>query len=167
MTLDATIGTQTANSYPTLEEATAYFENRMHSTAWTSIVDKESALITASRMLDWNLTFQGVKTSDVQSMQFPRVGIVLPSGYEVPSTVIPQEIKYAVYELALSFASGDRTADSSLAGIEQVKAGPLFVKATPAGVGSTKASVIPDHIRRLLQDFLVSSGIGVVRLMRT
>lgn len=163
--LDATVGSLIANSYVTEEEADAYFEDRLHS-SWDSVTDKSSALITASRMLDWMLTFKGVKTTDLQSMQFPRVGVILSNGYEVSESIIPQEVKFATFELAHSFLSADRTADSSMAGIEQVKAGPLFIKATPAGIDSTKSKVIPEHIRSLLADFIMNGSIGVVRLMR-
>jgi hypothetical protein len=166
MAIDASIGTITANSYVTEEEAEAYFAERSHSSKWSVVAEKEPFLITCSRMLDWNLTFLGVKTSDVQSMQFPRSGILFASGNEYPSDIIPNEVKFAVFELILSFLSSDRTSDSSLAGIDQVKAGPLFVKATPGGYGSTKPTVIPDHVRRILIDFISSSSISVVRLMR-
>jgi len=166
MALIATIASSDANSYVTEAEGDAYFAERMHSSKWDAIVDKEAALITASRMLDWNLTFNGSPTTNEQSMKFPRIDLIRVDGRSVSSAIIPIEVKFATFELALAFASKDRTADNSLAGIEQVKAGPLFVKATPAGYDSTNISLIPSHIRKILSDFITSSGIGVVRLMR-
>ena len=166
MALIATIASPDANSYVTEAEATLYFAERMHSSKWDAIVDKASSLITASRMLDWNLTFNGTPATDDQSMKFPRVDLIRMDGRSVSSTIIPLEVKYATFELALAFADKDRSADNSLSGIEQVKAGPLFVKATPAGYDSTNISLIPNHIRHILIDFITSSGIGVVRLMR-
>lgn len=166
MSIDASVGTETANSYVTVEEADAYFADRSGSANWETIVDKEARLITASRLLDWYLSFKGSKVSFSQSMQFPRYGMVSVSGNEYPSTLIPNEVKFAVFELTLSSLSGDRTMDNSLAGIEQVKAGSLFIKATPAGYNSTKASVIPEHIQKLLSDLVAQGNVGVVRLMR-
>lgn len=166
MALDATVGGISANSYVTVEEANTYFADRLHASAWTAFAGKEAALITASRLLDWELRFQGFKADSAQAMQFPRTDVTLSDGSELSTTIIPQEIKFAVFELALKSLTSDRTAESDLAGIEQVKAGPLFVKATPAGYESTQAKVIPDHIRKLLSDFILNGSMSVVRLMR-
>jgi hypothetical protein len=166
MALDATVGSIMANSYVTEDEADDYFADRMHSALWDSVTNKEAFLVSNSRILDWQLKFSGYKTSDIQSMQFPRTGIVLRSGYVVPSDTIPSEVKFAVFELTLASISRDRTADSSLAGIEQVKAGPLFIKASLGGYASSHPKVIPDHVRNILSEYIMSSGIGVVRLER-
>lgn len=166
MALDNSIGTPTANSYVDVDEADAYFLQRSNSTKWSTVNDKEAALITASRLLDWQLKFDGEKTLDTQSMQFPRTDIWMSDESEYPSDVIPQEIKFAVFELAYLSIGVDRTADNALAGIDQVKAGPLFIKATPAGYGSTKADIIPQFIKTMISDFTISGSIGVVRLMR-
>jgi hypothetical protein len=166
MTLIATVGAVDANSYAEVEEADAYFETRVNSTKWVNTLDKEAALISASLLLDWQLIFDGFKTSNLQARQFPRTGIIKSGEYEVPSDIIPIEVKQAVFELAYSSIGVDRIADNSLSGIEQIKAGSLFIKATPAGVQSTNASIIPDYIKRMLSEYIVSSGIGVVRLMR-
>lgn len=166
MPIEAEAGSLSANSYVTEEEADDYFLDRAHSSAWTDSLDKEPLLITASRMIDWQLKFTGNKTSDIQAMQFPRTGVVLSDGYEVPVDIIPQEVKFAVFELALSFIASDRTADSALSGIEQVKAGPLFVKAVPGGYGDTSPKVIPDYIRKMLSEYIMSGSIGVVWLQR-
>jgi len=165
MPLDATVGTSTANSYITVDEADAYFEDRVHSSAWASSESKEQLLISASRLIDWMMNFQGVRTYSTQVMQFPRTGIVKRDGVELPSTIIPQELKYAVCELALTSVKKDRTVESALAGIESVEAGPLAIKASQAFMNQ-KPNVIPDYIRQILADFILSSGISVVRLMR-
>lgn len=164
--LDATVGTETANSYATLEEADAYFAERANASGWESSVQKEALLITASRLIDWQLKFKGTKTTQTQTMEFPRTGIVYSSGYVLPETMIPTELKFSVFELAFASLENDRMADNPLAGIDQVKAGPLFIRATPGGVNSTKAGVIPDHIRLLLSNLISSPQIGVYRLIR-
>jgi hypothetical protein len=165
MAIDSTVGTTTANSYVTVAEADAYFQDRLHSSDWTAATGKEAALITASRLLDWELTFQGSKTNQNQSMQFPRSGMIIDE-YEISDVIIPQEIKFAVFELALQSLKKDRVVDNPMSGIEQVKAGPLFVKATPGGYDSTIASVIPKHIKSMLSKFLIHTGISSIRLIR-
>jgi len=49
MPLDATPGSESANSYVTLAEAAAYFGERLHASAWSSATDadKDKALLTA------------------------------------------------------------------------------------------------------------------------
>jgi len=166
MAIDYSVGTTTANSYVSVQEADAYFLQRANSAKWEPVEDKEAALITASRLLDWQLKFDGEKVSATQSMQFPRTEVWMSDGLEYPSDIIPSEIKYAVFELAYLSIGVDRTADNALAGIDQVKAGPLFIKSTPAGYGSTKSEIIPQFIKTMISDFIVSTSIGVVRLMR-
>lgn len=169
MTLDATVGTTTANSYVTLVEAEAYFETRIHSSTWTAITSdsqKESLLISSTSMIDWYITWKGVKTSTTQSLQWPRTSVIRRDGTEVATNIIPNDVKTAVYELALSSIASDRTADSNLAGIKKVQVSTLLVQATDGGYDSTEAQTIPEKIKRILSDLMSNSGIGVVRLMR-
>lgn len=54
MAIDATVGGENSNSYVTLEEANAYFGERLRADAWTSASDgdKEKALLTACRHIE-------------------------------------------------------------------------------------------------------------------
>lgn len=162
MALNATIGSDSANSYVTLSEATAYFEDRAHASDWESFEDQEKILITASRMLDWYTNWKGTKSSVSQSMDWPRSGAIRTDGTEVDDDIIPQEVKIATYELALSSLSGDRTVDNELTGIKKVQVSSLSIE---ANVDSTGKPAIPSKVRMILSD-LISSGITVVRLMR-
>lgn len=166
MSLDATVGTTTANSYVTAEEAILYFEDRLHSSAWGDFEYQETALVTASGMLDWFITWKGIKTLDEQSMQWPRSNVTRPSGVSVDDDIIPNEVKVAVYELALVSMVEDRVAENSLAGLNQVQAGPLMIKTDGGGFDSTKKESIPDHVYKILSDLTSRGGAGVVRLMR-
>jgi len=165
MALDATVGTTTANSYVTLAEAIAYFQDRAATELWDDSDEQSQLLITASRLIDWQLQFAGTKTNELQSMQFPRTGITLPSGYAVPSDTIPTDVKMAVFELALSSVEADRVADNPLAGLDTVTAGPLTIKSSNPTQNPT-APVIPNHVRAILAGYLATSGMGVYRLNR-
>lgn len=52
--IDATVGGEESNSYVTLEEAEAYFAQRLHAAAWddASEADHEKALLTACRHIE-------------------------------------------------------------------------------------------------------------------
>ena len=130
-TINATLSSDTANSYVTLAEANSYFETTPDSTQWDNKTDdnKNRALISATRWID-SLNFYGDRCDNGQALKWPR------NNYEVDDvsltcSVIPAEIKYATYELARSLANDtgaitDSTGDTGL--YEQVKLGELEVK---------------------------------------
>ena len=130
-TINATLSSDTANSYVTLAEADSYFETTPDSTQWDNKTDdnKNRALISATRWID-SLNFYGDRCDNGQALKWPR------NNYEVDDvsltcSVIPAEIKYATYELARSLANDtgaitDSTGDTGL--YEQVKLGELEVK---------------------------------------
>jgi hypothetical protein len=167
MTIIATVGASNANSYVTESEANLYFENRLHGyDTWDEFDDKDKALITASQLLDWYVSWKGTKTDESQSMQWPREDVIRQSGVEIDDDVIPPEVKKAVYELAYVSLSSDRTADDALAGIEQVKVSSLMIKADNGDVESTKRKVIPEQVWKILSDLTVPSSASVVWLLR-
>ena len=166
MALNATVGSPDANSYVTVSEAASYFGNRTHSEDWDEFDNQPAALCTASQMLDWYFKWKGVKATTTQAMQWPRIDAVRADGTEIAEDEIPPELKVAVYELALSSLSDDLTANNPLAGIDQVKAGTLMVKASVGGVDSTVQEAIPDKVRNILSDLYTRGDLSVVRLMR-
>lgn len=166
MALNATPGASDANSYVTLAEATAYFSERAHADAWDDFINQEALLITSSRMLDWYVRWKGNKSSITQSMQWPRTEAIRPNGVIVDTDIIPEEVKVAVFELALSSVESDRTEESAMAGLEQVKAGSLMIKADSGDLDSTDPEVIPEKVWRILSDLYSRGSLGVVRLVR-
>lgn len=166
MSLDATVGGSSSNSYVTVEEATTYFAGRAYSSDWDSFEDKEAILITSSSMLDWYFSWKGFKATDSQSMDWPRISVALRDGSVLSSTIIPNQVKVAVFELALSSLSGDRTLDSSLYGIEMVQVSTLKVQTSKDSSSSTEKSAIPEKVSKILKDLYNRSTLSVVRLMR-
>jgi hypothetical protein len=162
--LDNTLGGVNSNSYVTLIEAEDYFEDRMHSSAWTNVTDQEPFLISASRMLDWYVKWKGSKTTSEQSMLWPRIGVVRSDGTVIDSNIIPSEVKIAVFELAFSNINNDRTLEDPLAGIGQIQAGSLMIKAGAEKPNNTNAKLMPSHVLNIVSD-LYNRG-SVVRLVR-
>jgi len=165
MALDATVGGEDSNSYVTVSEADTYFENRTHASAWEQLENKESYLITASKQLDWYISWKGTKQYDEQAMDWPRSDALSSSGVEYPEDEIPNCVKEATFEMALSSLDIDRTADQDLDGLAEVRAASLMIK-TDSSLRSKKFETIPDKIRRILADVTANSGIRVVRLLR-
>ena len=165
MALNSTLGGITTNSYVTLADADAYFEDRMHSSVWDSFSEQEKVLITSSQMLDWYTKWKGNKATAAQSMQWPRTGAIRPDGTVIADDALPPEVKTAVFELAFSNIGSDRTSDDPLAGIGQLKAGSLMIKSGPEKPNQTNAKVIPSHINNIVSELSYNIG-GVVRLLR-
>jgi len=167
MAIDATVGGPAANSYPTELEADAYFLNRFHVTFWEGLApeDKEKLLVTATSLLDWYVRWVGVKVSDTQSLAWPRTGVYTELGNEIPSTVIPAQVKTAVFELIVASYEEDRTSDSGLEGLSLLKLSSLQI-GTMDKLSNPPRKVIPEAIWKILGSLYVQSGMGVVRLIR-
>lgn len=169
MALNATVGAIDANSYVTRAEADAYFTDRMHSSAWTALGTevKDQLLITSSQMLDWYINWKGDKTSTTQAMRWPRTGAIRPDGTVIDDDVIPPEVKVASYEQALANIEEDRTGDDPLAGIGELRAASLKIKAGAEKPNQTNAKPVPSHIYRIVKDlYNQGSNLSVVRLVR-
>lgn len=104
--------------YGSLEEATSYFDSRLHEWAWTaaSASDREKALIAARRLID-GLNFKGYKhtvylvmeaheneeidddiRAEIQVAEAAQLN-EFPRGAD---TLVPEDIRIAQYELAHS-----------------------------------------------------------------
>lgn len=97
--IEATAGSETANSFVTLDEAEAYFAERLDVAAWTAADDatKERALVMATRMLE-RLRWHGARASAAQALGWPRAGA---PGAE--DGTIPPVIQQAQCEEALAW----------------------------------------------------------------
>ena len=120
VTITATAGSASANSYLTLAEADALVEGMVESAdvaKWTTGNDdtRNRALVTAAQRLDRE-RFLGARATDTQAMQWPRTGVRKPDTYVntyatgfpfrisddyFTDTEIPDQIQRAQLELAV------------------------------------------------------------------
>lgn len=126
MTLTATAGDAAADSYFTLAEADAYFAARGN-TAWTgSDLAKEAAARLGTQYLDnaYRDKWKGYRTEQAQALAWPRIGsggdtrfrypgqsfavwgVVDSDGFEIPTNVVPEQVKRAAMEAALLAIGG-------------------------------------------------------------
>jgi hypothetical protein len=156
-TIIATVGADNANSFGTLAEADAYHETVYHpDDPWPTATDgvtidkKNRALIMATQLLINMVEWSGYQTTVTQRLPWPRTGMLQRSGLAyVSSTVIPEEVKFAQFELARLLIAGERTAESEVAenGITYLRAGSVTLKFKDSAQGE---SVIPDYIGSFL-----------------
>jgi hypothetical protein len=104
------------NSYVTVEEADAYFADRLDVAAWmdATAIQKPQALITATSILDEE-SWLGVAIDEYQELAFPRNGHFddpkFGYGYSMDPT--PARITRAVFELAYHLLNNDGLLDDT------------------------------------------------------
>ena len=161
-TINATLSSASANSYVTLAEADAYFETSPSSTQWDNKQDdkKNRALIAATRWID-SFVFYGDRCDHGQALKFPRNNYQVDD-VELACTAIPNNIKYAQYELARALAN-DTDAMTGNVGtngnIAEAKLGDLAVKYNVASQGTGSVNNIMD-VYPWLQSYLGAYMIG-------
>lgn len=148
MTLVATPGGATSNSYVTRTEADAYFGGRFGTSAWDvlSDADQDKALMQATRHIDRHL-FHGTKSTTLQALQFPR------DVQEEALSQVPRAVQEACCEEALwicrNIAQGGRSVrqERQAEGVESWRVGQASESFGRAGA----ASLCPEAMRCLAQ----------------
>ena len=161
-TIIATLKSETANSYVTLSEANEYFDTSPDSSTWTNKTDdqKKRALIAATRWID-TLVYYGDRCDDDQALKFPRTNYQV-DGVELACTLIPQNIKYAQFELAFALANdtdaiiGSSGTDGNF---EEVKLGDIQVKYNTKSQGTGSVNNVFD-VYPWLQSYLGAYVLG-------
>lgn len=136
VTVTATVGGSSSNSYLTVAAADTIFNNRLAVTAWTDATtdDKGRALIMATSDID-ALKLRGYKLTTSQALQFPR------NCQDEATDTIPVAIQRATCEQALAIlqnsTNGGRTEaqTKSAAGITSHRLGD-FSESFGGGGGS-------------------------------
>ncbi|HMP82705.1 MAG TPA: hypothetical protein PKA41_08400 [Verrucomicrobiota bacterium] len=163
-------GKNDANSYATAADGDAYHEGHLYASAWTaaSSGQKEAALVMASRLIDGQYQFGGVKVTDTQGLQWPRAACFDPddgvNGGTLPETVVPKAVVQATCEMARELLIVDRTAAPAGEGLKYYNDGSVQ---TGYDKGDTRP-VISYIAQGLLAKFgtLLKSRSGSVRLVR-
>ena len=161
-TITATLSSATANSYVTLAEANDYFETVPDSSTWTNKTDdqKNRSLIAATRWID-TLSYYGSRCDNGQALKFPRNNYTIDN-VELTCTIIPNNIKYAQYELARALAN-DTSAITGTTGkdgnFSEVQLGDLQVKYNTDSQGTGSINNILD-VYPWLQSYLGAYMLG-------
>jgi len=184
VTITATAGSASANSYLTLAEAQAIVDGMVEdgdSTAWGNASDdqKNRALYTATQRLDRE-RFLGARTTDTQALQWPRTGVRKPDTYVnnyatgfpfrisddyFTDTEIPDQIKRAQVVLAIYLNSNkDGIGLSGLEDYKSISIGSLSV--TPDKTGAVGADRVPPLFERYLTGLRIS-GPGNIAIKRS
>ncbi len=132
-----------ANTYATTDMFSAYTAANLYADAWTAAsVDRRAvALLMASRHIDAQLEFWGVRLTTTQGLEWPRMqGRPIPAGAwpftygpAYPSREVipdPRRLQDAACELALQLLSYNYTADPDEKGVKSFSIGQGAVAVT-------------------------------------
>lgn len=143
--IDTTISGANANSYLTLAEAEAYFDDRLNISAWqdTDADNRTRALLHAAQRLERE-NWLGDRATTTQRLAWPRIGVAKVEEYE--SDEIPQQIKDAQCELALHLLANGAAPGAGNSRVKSFSADGLSVTREFA----TIVGSLPEEIAGLL-----------------
>jgi hypothetical protein len=147
MSLDVTVGGETAESYVDVDYADAYFFKRLHSGLWVNDAPKENALSTATQLLDRYMQWVGYKYTANQALEWPRSNALNDRGFYYSVSEIPERVKKATCELAVLLIEEDRTAEDDLKGFASLSLGSLKIVTDKAD----RKNPIPKTIAAMLR----------------
>ncbi len=138
--------------YVTVTEADTYWFDRSNA-IWDAATPstKEAALRQATAFLDTNYEWQGVRTSSVQALAWPRVlpDAVDTDGRYVASDTIPDAVKDACCELALESLSAPLAASHDrLTKTETI--GPMSITYMDGVSGAKRFPFVDMLVKRLI-----------------
>ena len=184
ITITATVGSASANSYVTLDAANSIVEGLILDddvSAWdgSSNDNKNRALFTAAVRVDRE-RFLGARVTNTQALQWPRQGVRKPDTYintysvgfpfristdYFAETEIPEQVKKAQVILAVYLNNNrDGLGLSGLEDFSNVSIGSLNV--TPNFYGAVGADRIPPLVERYLSGIRIS-GPGNISIRRS
>jgi hypothetical protein len=179
MALDATLGGTSANSYVTVAEADDYFSTSFGRTSWSSTIsdNKEIVLIESTRLLDLLVSWKGYVKSDTQALRWPRTyvpnidgpynGVDTVIESYISDSIVPKDVKNAVFELAYSLLSngGFQSSENELS---KVQVGPVSIDFSETVKSNGLPKIVRDMIARWGEYTVGSSNsVHTVGLLRT
>jgi len=134
ITLIATPGSSSSNTYCTLASAGEFLEQNIHAySTWSSATtaNRNACLAWATRLLDDQMKWNGAKSdplgigTEQQALKWPRENVYDDNGDEIDDDTIPKFLVRATAEYARYLLSSDRTADYDTYGYKYLKADVL------------------------------------------
>ena len=183
VTVTATVGSASANSYLTVAQADDIANLQLGTLNWASATtdNKGRALIMATRYID-ELKWLGEKASTTQALLWPRTDAAC-GDWNFTSSEIPQPIKQATFDLA-EYLLGNSTAltgsgagSSELipgipnANLKRARVDVIDVEFNQAGQAESKNALnIVPHLKQVLGCLCLSSqqsSVGSICVLRS
>ena len=160
-------GLANANAYADATDGDAYHEGHLYASAWTAATtaNKEKALVMATRLIDAQYQFNGVRANEDQALQWPREGCRIPDFEdELPMDSVPRPVIEATCEMGRELLIADRTATPPGEGLKYFNDGTQQTGYDK----NDKRPVISHNAQAMLAKFgsVLKARSGAVRLVR-
>jgi len=157
-------GKTNSNSYASSANGDSYHDKHVAATDWTGATTavKEAALAHATRLLDENVSWHGIKQDPDQALEWPRAGVSDKNGYAIDSNEIQQWLIDATAELARWMIIGDRTLEAGEKGFKRLKVGDLELEPNL----SDRKEILPKIVIRMVAPFGTVAGGMTAKLVR-
>lgn len=166
MSLVATAGSASANSYTTVTFSDTYLlEERLGSSVWSTIdaAIKEAALIAATRELERE-SYKGERATTTQALEFPRYGIYTRGGIAYDSTTVPDDVQRACAELAfIRYQESSALGDDSTGGLDLSNFNSIKLNEDAFNIRHGGTPRLPNSVSALLYDFILTTQARLLR----
>lgn len=166
-TVEDGTGLPTANAYISEADADTYHADRGNA-AWAAAAsaDKETAIVRATDFLDQEFTWQGVRRTDTQRLEWPREDVFDAEDAEVAFDAVPRQIEEATAEVALIALTEDLApfggGTGTFVGQVTVRAGP-FTRSGTVGAAASGGALAIHKARRILESAGLLAADGLAR----
>lgn len=160
---------ENADSLVDLAFADSYFSSRLYTDLWDNATeeDQEKALQMASRLISDVPRWNGDIVEESQIFSLPRTGLKDKNGREIEKTEIPEAVKRAVCEFALSLLESNRLQTLGSEGLERLQIEGIRLDFTNQASRGSHRSLFPKVVVQLLESFTRMIGGKFARVIRT
>jgi Putative DnaT-like ssDNA binding protein len=154
ITIDASIGAQSTNSYLTVVRSNALAETLPHMGEWLSdaSINKPQLLVYATRLIDLNFIPLGYKASSSQALMWPQGGLYyVGTTTAIPTSIIPECVEYATLEWAWALHENPDPYDDIAGSIRTLNTPSYRIE-----FDRTKAPSIPVAVGKLLSAYSIN-----------
>lgn len=165
ITIDATVGGASSNSYLTLARAAVLAETLPHMGEWVtdSSINKAQLLLHATRLLDRHFLPDGTKVSTAQALWWPQSGLFYAhTATAIPTTIIPEFVELATLEWAWALHQTPDAYGDIASGLRELDT-PSFNMVFSGGA----QKIVPRVISELLAPYATRQVQTAHRLVRT
>lgn len=136
ITVITTPADPTANSYAAVTDVDDYALASAYAAPWAALTDaqvKAAFVVRACRTLEAQTHFVGIKATNTQAREWPRMFVLNQSAFfylasEIPAVVIEAQCALAVWLASLPAGSADPFGLDSVAQLEEMAIGPVRLR---------------------------------------
>ena len=148
--INNSVGSNIANAYASLASSSLLLEPQIQIfSTWSTLAttDQAMCIIYGTSLLDYQVQWAGTKSSESQSLRWPREGVVGVDGFAIADNIHPTWLQDATANYAYFLSQKNRTAEDATKGFKKLKAGSLFMEIDKYDRTGTMPSIVWNMIK--------------------